>query len=413
MSSANLVEVIGIPEATYGTTPALATATGLTYRFVSETLSGTPTTVQSAELRTDRMSSGQVVVGLETGGDLAIELSRDPTYDLLFSMGLMNNWVTGATGTETAPYTVSGTNSQLATVVFTTFNPSNVDGAGRVLKVGDVMKLSGYTNAVNNGVRQVSKITLPRTIEFIVPVGTVTEAPGSTVTWTIPDYVDIGAIQKSLTLSKAYKDTLHLLTTQEHSQRYTGSLVSAFNVDLEYGAIVKGGFTFLSNGYLQENPSLHQAVTTAGGTITPPGTANPLNASVDMGLVTVDNAPTDYCIEKLTIALDNGLTPQNCIGKIAPTKYALGTAAIAVTMSIYLGDSAYDAFMPKKLSQVPIGVLMSASNAQGGYAFQLTALQLTFPDPAAQGANQQVLIDAAGVAKVGPGGTSSLRIHRL
>ncbi len=240
-----------------------------------------------------------------------------------------------------------------------------------------------------------------------------TETPGTAITWTIPDYVDIGAIQKSLTLSKAYKDTLHLLTTQEHSQRYTGSLVSAFNVDLEYGAIVKGGFTFLSNGYLQETPSLHQAVTTAGGTITPPGTANPLNASVDMGLVTVDNAPTDYCIEKLTIALDNGLTPQNCIGKIAPSKYALGTAAIAVTMSIYLGDTAYDKFMPVKLSQAPIGVLMSASNAQGGYAFQLTALQLSFPDPAAAGANQQVMIDAAGQAKVGPGGVSSLRIHRL
>ncbi len=109
MSSANLVEVIGVPEATYGTTPPLATATGVTMRFTSETLSGTPTTVESAEMRTDRMSSGQVVVGLETGGQLSIELSRDPTYDLLFSMGLMNNWITGATGTDTAPYTVSGT----------------------------------------------------------------------------------------------------------------------------------------------------------------------------------------------------------------------------------------------------------------------------------------------------------------
>jgi hypothetical protein len=190
-------------------------------------------------------------------------------------------------------------------------------------------------------------------------------------------------------------------------------VVSGFNVDATFGQILTGGFSFLANGYTQEFPSLHQKVDTAGGTIDPPGTSNPLNASVDMGLVTVNDQPTDFCIESLQITLDNGLSPQNCIGKIAPTKYALGTAGIAVTMSIYLGDPSYDAFMPKKLTQEPIGVLMSASNADGGYAFQLTALQLTFPDPSAAGANQQVMIDAAGQAKVGPGGASSLRIYRL
>jgi hypothetical protein len=154
MSSANLVEVIGIPETAYGTTPDLATAEGLTFRFTSETLSGTPTTVESAEMRTDRMSSGQVVVGLETGGDLNVELSPDPTYDLLFEMGLMSDWGPGSTASDNVAQVISGSNPQLATVTFTTFDASG-------LVVGDVINLSGFATAINNGARQVSALIGP------------------------------------------------------------------------------------------------------------------------------------------------------------------------------------------------------------------------------------------------------------
>jgi hypothetical protein len=158
---------------------------------------------------------------------------------------------------------------------------------------------------------------------------------------------------------------------------------------------------------------MHQQIDAGGGAVAAPGTSNPLNASIDAGTVTVGGQPTDFCIEKLSVDLDNGLTPQNCIGQLAPTRYALGTAAIKVTTSIYLGDAAYDTFMPNKLTQEPISLLVAASNEDGGYAVQLTALQLSFPDPAAGGANQQVMIEASGTAKVGPGGSSSMRIYRL
>src|SRR5580765_6918117 len=322
MSSANLVEVIGIPETAYGQTPALAGADGVTFRFTSETLSGTPTTVESAELRTDRMSGGQVVVGLESGGELAIELAPDPTYDLLYAMGMMSDWIAGASGTDAAPMAIM-TNPQIATLTFATLDLDDIDGAGRPLLVGDVMTIGGFTNPLNNGVRQVVAITGGNIVSLAVPKGATAEAsPAGGVQWSVPDYLDIGALQQSLSLSKAYKEVTHLATTDEHSQRYPGALVSAFNVDIEYGAIIKGSFTFLANGYVQEAPSLHQATEAAGGTIAEPGTSNPLNASVDMGLVTVNDQPTDYCIEKLTITLDNGLTPQNCIGRIAPSKYA-------------------------------------------------------------------------------------------
>jgi hypothetical protein len=69
--------------------------------------------------------------------------------------------------------------------------------------------------------------------------------------------------------------------------------------------------------------------------------------------------------------------------------------------------------MPAKLSQAPVSMTFTMSNADGGYAFVLPAVQLSFPDPSAGGANQPVMIAASGVAKVGPNGASSLRIYKL
>jgi Phage tail tube protein len=127
--------------------------------------------------------------------------------------------------------------------------------------------------------------------------------------------------------------------------------------------------------------------------------------------VTVNGEPTDFCIQTLTLNYSNGLTPQNCIGHIAPTKYNLGKATIGITASIYLADESYDVFMPGKITQTPISIMMATENDGGGYAFDLRAVQLSFPDPAASG-EQPVVIDATGTAKVGPDGTSSIRIWR-
>ena len=62
------------------------------------------------------------------------------------------------------------------------------------------------------------------------------------------------------------------------------------------------------------------------------------------------------------------------------------------------------------MSQTPVGMMFATGNADGGYAFELTAVQLSFPDPASGGQNQSVLMDASGTAKVGTGGATALRI---
>jgi Phage tail tube protein len=412
MSSSSAIQIIAIPEVDYGKTPALATAKANTVRFVSESLSGTPTTTTSAELRTDRMSGGQVVTGLESGGDINFELSKDAVYDAMMASAMMSAWVTGhALPAGSIQITKKpAPDDQVATIKLTG-NTADFDGAGRALEKGDILVLSGFTNAQNNVPVQIISVDSATDVTAVVPRNAVDETAAAGIA-KLPDYVDIGSLISSYTLAKAYTDVLHLATTEQHSQTYPGSIVNTMALNIAYGEIVTGTFGVLSNGYDQEHPSLAQKLKTAGGTLTPAGTANPLNGSVDMPMVTVNGLPTDYCVQNLSITLDNGATPQTCIGRIAPSRYNLGTASISISMSVYLSDTSYDAFMPAKLSMVPISIAAAALNADGGYAFDLRAVQLTFSDPSASGGDNPVLIDASGTAKVGAGGASAMRIWK-
>jgi hypothetical protein len=409
MSSANAVELVLLPEATYGTTPPLNAAQAGLVRFTKETLSGTPTTTESTENRLDRMSGGQIVTGLDVGGAIDGELSPDAVYQRLFQMGMMDASPTPATAPLSlsgGSYTKDATNAQLANL--------GLPGGGLdAFVTGDMVILAGLDDDAANGAAQVVSVNPDGRGAQVTarPAAgdTATIAAGATVAR--PACLSIGVDTISATLSKAYTDVLHDVTTDAHSQRYTGAICNGFSVGLTYGQLVTITYNLLANGYLQEAPSLAQQIDTAGGTIADAGTANVLNASIDMGLVTVDGLPTAYCVESLKITLDNGNTPQNCLGHAAPSRYNPGTAKITLEASIYLADAAYDAFMPGKLKAEPVGMLFAVSNDAGGYAFELTAAQLSFPDPAVTGQNAPVMIAASGTGKVGPGGASALRVY--
>ena len=404
MSSSNLVSIVYEEETTYGVRAAPSAGSVMyTARFTDESLSGTPQTTESAELRNDRMSAGQVVTGLDVGGAVNWELSDDQFFDDFLEAAMMSRWVIAQTLSTTVTLTPDVSNDQLATLTL------GDEFAAAV--VGSLITLT--TVAGDFVVVQVISVDTPSTVFTVGTKRGELAVTTESLTISIPAYADIGSEEISFLVGKSYKDIDHLLTTDNHSQTYTGTLVSGFSVTAAYGEIVTGTFNTMANGYLQEYPSYEQKVVTAGGTITSAGTSNPLNASIDVPLVMVGGQPTDFCIENLTLELDNGLTPQNCIGKAAPTGYTLGTAAVSISTSIYLSDTAYDAFMPAKLSQEPVSMLITMENDDGGYAFELRAVQLSFPDPSAGGQNQQIMIEASGVGKVGANGASTLRIHKL
>jgi hypothetical protein len=169
-------------------------------------------------------------------------------------------------------------------------------------------------------------------------------------------------------------------------------LVSEMMLEMAHGNIAKSKFMFMGNGYTMPVPA-----TTDGRTITDASTDQPYNASSDIGLVIVDGQVADFCIQSLSVTLNNGLSPQVCMGSLAPREYSLGAATISVSGSTYLADENWS-LMLKKISQEPVSIGFTVSNMDGGMTVLLHGVQLTFPDGAAEGLDQQVSLAFSGSA---------------
>ena len=138
MSSSNSVRVAVIEEETYGVTPAVGNFD--TARFTSESLSGTPETTESQQIRTDRQSSGQIVTGLTVGGDLNFELAAGDVIDLLMKGAMMkDSWTTSAA--VNVDLEIDAT----AKTLTRSAGDFNSDVA-----VGDMVTLSGFADSNNN-----------------------------------------------------------------------------------------------------------------------------------------------------------------------------------------------------------------------------------------------------------------------
>ena len=411
MSSGNLVSVIYAPETVYGVEDSpLSGVTAETARFTSEGLSGTPATTESQNIRTDRMSAGQVITGLEVGGNVDYELASGAFFSDWFEAAMFSDWVPAATlAAETVTLTPDGGDDQQALLEIAG------DFSTISLAAGDVVQLVPVTGS-------------PVTVQ-VISVDSATEATvatkrgeaaivAATMDVSIPEHLTIGQEYKSFTIGKGYTDVIHDPGTDVHGQTYPGSLVNAFSVDASYGEIVTGTYETLGNGYILEDAGTYeQRIEAAGGTVNPAGTELPLNASIDFPLFTITDsgnlAATDFCVESLNVGYNNNLDPQNCIGKAAPTGYTLGTAAIDVTLSAYLSDTSYDSLMSKKLSMEKLGITINAINSFGGWSFRLTGVQLSFPDPSSEGRDTQTMIEASGTGAVGENGESALYIYKL
>ena len=192
MSSSNLVRVAVIEEITYGEVPAVGDFK--TSRFTSESLSGSPETTESQQIRVDRMSSGQVVTGLTVGGDQSFELAKDSTFDLFLESAMYNSWQISSLQTLDMDIDKDAN----------TIDRASGDFATQV-SVGDIITLSGFSNTSNNTQVMVSKIVSPTQIKFIGPVGLVTES-GSGTAFKVADKLVVGSTKKSFSMEKAFLD---------------------------------------------------------------------------------------------------------------------------------------------------------------------------------------------------------------
>lgn len=393
MSSSNLVRITQIEETVYGTTPGAGNFK--TVRFTSDRLSGTPETTESQQIRTDRLSSGQVVTGLTVGGDISSELATE---------SVIHDWLESAmfnTFTDHSAVAVDLTIDATAKTIVRASGDFTVD-----VEVGDVLILTGFSNSVNNVEVMVTEVTNATTISFSGPE-TMVDETGSGTSYEIADEISIGTTKKSFSMEKAFTD----LT--DKAIIYKGMIVSSMSLNVAYGEIINTTFTFSGNDYTTVTSS--GDFITDGRTVDAAATTNSMNGSVDMPFLINSAAgaldTSTFCIQSIELSLNNNLTPQTCIGETAPVDYSEGTAQIEISINAYLADDNW-ALLAKKLTQEPFSIGFLVKNAGGFYAFFLPSVQVSFEDPASQGINQDVFLNMTGVAKVGDSGENAMKIFK-
>ena len=396
MSSSNLVRVSFIEEAVLGETPVAGDFE--TVRFTSESLSGTPTTTQSQQIRSDRMSSGQIAVGLEVGGEINFELAKDAGLEKFMESAMLNEWDTQA---------LQSVDLEIDSVAKTVSRASGDFNA--TLDVGDIISFSGFSNSVNNTQAQVVAINsaLEIKVVFNEANGPVVDEAGAGTSYKRADRLQIGSAKKSFTMEKAFLDLA------DKALVYKGQLANTLSLNVAYGEIVTGTVGF--NGTKYEAADSAAEFATDGRVIAQASTTNAFNGSIDMPFVNSSSTgvldEATFCIQSASLSLNNNLQAQTCIGEAAPKDYSPGEASIEVSLSAYLADSNWN-FLAKKLSQEPFALGFMIKNAGGFYGFYLPAIQTTFSDPASGGANQQISLEMTGTAKVGENGESALYIYR-
>jgi hypothetical protein len=393
MSSSNQVRLTFIEETVYGETPVAGNFK--TARYTSDSLSGTPDTTESQQIRTDRYSSGQVVTGLTLSGDVNGELAKEDALDEMVESALYNTWATSIAVAE---------DMDIDATLFTITR-----GAGDFnsdVEVGDIITLSGFSNSVNNTQVMVASITSNTVITYIGPDTMVTESETGT-SFIVSDKITIGTTKKSFSMEKAFLD----LT--EKAINYRGMIASSLSMQIAYGEIVNYTVGFSGNDY--EPVEAGADFITDGRTLDAAATSGSMNGSIDMAFIgnssTGTFAGTDFCIQSIDFNLNNNLTAQNCIGKVAPKDYSEGTASIEVSLSAYLSNESWS-MLGKKLSQESFSIGFIIKNVDGYYGFFLPAVQVTGDDPASAGINQDVILSLTGTAKVGALGESPLTMFR-
>jgi hypothetical protein len=394
MSSSNRVRITSIPEVTYAVTPPSGNFS--TARFTGESLSGTPSTTESQQIRSDRYGSGQIVTGLEVGGDLNFELAKEATFEQYLESVMYNSW------NVQAPVTVDITvDADLMTLTRATGDWNTT------LQVGDFFTTEDFANQENNTRFQVIAINSATVIKVIAKNSLIDEV-GEDITYTRADRLAIGTTVKSFSMEKAFLD----LTTK--AIIYPGMIGNTFNLNIAYGELISGTIGFVGAGRIVADQA--SEFITNGRTINAAANTASMNGSIDMPFLSSSLAGVladeDFCIQSLAINLDNNNQAQNCIGRIGPKGYSAGTGAVTVDLSTYLADDNWE-LTAKKLSQEPFALGFMVENADGGYGFYLPAVQVSFDDPSSGGANQEISMEASGTAKVGSNGESPLYIYRF
>lgn len=300
------IQVGYIRETTEGTTPVAALkALNVTSEGIARAL-GYET---SNSISATRGIKDRILTSEEASADFGIELSFTALKDIL-EMALQN-----AFGTAT---TVSATNiSSTATGI----NAASGTPFQNVV-VGQIVRVSGFTNAANNGYFKVATAT-NTALTFVNSTGKSIEAAGATIKVS-GQMVRDGQTRQPATWETKLANNLF--------KRMVGGKVNTMAMDFAVEQIATGTLNVVG---LQ---TTEQTVTAGNGTVTAAAADKFFNAISSFTTVLYNGATAAFDISAFSLNINNNLSQDKKLGSRRASDVPLRDFEVTANMTVYFAD---------------------------------------------------------------------------
>ena len=197
--------------------------------------------------------------------------------------------------------------------------------------------------------------------------------------WTT-DVLKVGTATPSYSVEKHYEDIDKFIA-------FTGMRVGQANLSISYGEIITGSFQFMGNG------SSTPATSLVGlGSVAPATTTDVMNATSDVGTVTLGGISTGMIISSMTLDINNNLRENAGIGREYATDIKYGSASITGTVELYLSADVFNLYKDVVLENDSVALSYTVSDGTNSYTFLLPKVKLSGDTPASGGKDDDIML---------------------
>lgn len=381
-ASSNRTAINVIKEATLDTMPANPAFQAL--RYTGESLNFNISNITSNEISSDRMTTDLIQVQADSSGDINFELSYG-TFDQLIEGAMAAEFGTATNVTNTSIDASSADDS---------FNAGSSIFAD--IEDGQWIRVSGFSNAANNGLFKVVTATATK---LIVNDTLVTEAAGASIT-VKGEMVRNGTSLMSFSIQKHLQDA-----TPETFFNYTGMRVGSMSLDFRTGQILTGSFSFMGMSL-----SVVEAQV-SGATVAPVSTSDVMNAVNDVSRIDFDGVTSSAKFSNLTLNIDNGVRAQDAMGSLSHVGIALGRLQVTGNISLYFENKT---MYEKYLNATAFALSFAVQDADNqAYVITLPRVKFETGSVESSGLDSDVLMDATWRAIKDPTTSCMIQIDKV
>lgn len=371
MSDSSRVQLAGIAEVTWGTTPASALAA---IRYNTENLGHRIETVRSDEVRSDRQVTDIVQVGSNADGGWDFEMSY-AAHDIYYE---------GIFGSDfTTPFAFGPVITIDAAAADNSFNDSG-SGFGSALVPGQWIYSKGWADPANNGYFEIVSAT---TAKIIVTGGTlVTEAVGPSISFDASTLTN-GVVEKSFTLEKNMSDATQFFA-------FAGCRMGTLSLAIASRQKVTGTFGVMGKS------GVLAAVTAGSGAYTAAPTNEILNASANVGKLLEGGAllGAGIFVQTLEVTYDANLRVVDGVGQADAVAIGLGRFVCTGTVTALFEDEVlFDKYLNSTDSSLAVVLTDPAGNSM---VVSFPAITYTNGDVIGSGNDNEVVASLEWEAKM-------------